>query len=115
MCIDHLIEIYSINKNYVNALVKLKEDILKHSFFVLGILIFQMLTGLVTLLLITSILWILVILTTAAECYFTRLVNVPTRGENIFDIVLPIKGVGTRGAKGAQAAPAFLERGPCPC
>ena len=27
------------------------------------------------------------ILTTAAECYFTQLVNIPTRGENIHDIV----------------------------
>ena len=27
------------------------------------------------------------ILTTAAECYFTQLVNIPTRGENILDIV----------------------------
>ena len=27
------------------------------------------------------------ILTTAAECYFTQLINIPTRGENILDIV----------------------------
>ena len=36
-------------------------------------------------------------------------------GSHIYNMCMLYSGVGTRGAKGAQAPPAFLQGGPCPC